>query len=298
MPSNEILSVHDLSLALCRNQSVIPLVSNLSFSLRPNRVMGLIGESGCGKSLTCLAIMGLLPENIQPSGGEIRVNGRQLTDMTPSEKTDFRGKTAAIILQNPMSCFDSVFKIRHHFYETLTSHGEKNPARRLDVSRHALLDVGFEHPDEILDLYPFQMSGGMLQRIMIAMAVMMNVSLLIADEPTTDLDVVSQARILDLLAQMRDRHGMAILLVTHDLSVVARLADDLTVMKEGRVVESGPLATLFHAGQHPYTRALITAHLSMYDDRLQQLLGPAAPKNAAQAIRQGETHECVGTEEN
>lgn len=282
MSSETILSVQKVSLVLYEGNQSTRLVEEISFSLRPHRVMGLIGESGCGKSLTCLAIMGLLPKNIHIEGGKIRVNGREFSEMSPSEKCDFRGKRAAMILQNPMSCFDSVFKIRHHFFETLLSHGEKNPAKLLESSRHALLEVGFEDPDAILDLYPFQMSGGMLQRIMVALAVMMKVSLLIADEPTTDLDVVSQAKILDLLERMRDRHGMAILLVTHDLSVAARMADDLTVMKGGRVVEEGPISDLFHDSRHPYTQALLGAHFAMYGDRLQQLLsltGQSAPKN-------------------
>ena len=299
MSSRDLLSVKDVSLVLRHKKQSIRLVDRINFSLQPNRVMGLIGESGCGKSLTCLGIMGLLPKNIQIEGGEILVNGRCVADMGPSEKNAFRGKTAAMILQNPMSCFDSVFKIRHHFFETLASHGEKSSKKMLESSRTALLDVGFDNPDEILDLYPFQMSGGMLQRIMVALALMMKVSLLIADEPTTDLDVVSQAGILDLLARMRDRHGMAILLVTHDLSVVARLADDLTVMKGGAVVESGPIRTIFEAARHPYTQSLLKAHLSMYGDSLQHALNmtvPADAPNPEEPTRQGEVHECVGVE--
>jgi nickel transport system ATP-binding protein len=188
-----------------------------------------------------------------------------------------------MILQNPMSCFDSVFKIRHHFRETLASHGSDGREQSLQAARQALAAVGFDSPDDILDLYPFQMSGGMLQRVMVALALMMNVSLLIADEPTTDLDVVSQARILTLLAGMRRDHGMSILLVTHDLSVIARSADDVAVMKDGVIVESGPVRTIFEHGRHAYTQALLKAHQSLYGPRLTELLGGAQNRPPASA---------------
>ena len=272
MTNQEILAVRDLSLEL-RTGPRQQLVKGVSFTLKRQKVLGLVGQSGCGKSLTCLAVMGLLPPVVRQVSGEILVDGLKFRDMPPGEVRSLRGKKAAMILQNPMSCFDSVFTIKHHFRETLASHGLGDRAQAVEAARQALVEVGFDNPDEILGLYPFQMSGGMLQRVMVALALMMKVSLLIADEPTTDLDVVSQARILNLLAAMRRDHGMSILLVTHDLSVIARSADDVAVMKDGAIVESGPVETIFNHGRHPYTQALLKAHWSLYGTRLTELLG-------------------------
>lgn len=270
--SNTRLSVENLSLSLGSGKTERLLVKEVSFSVNQDEIMGLIGESGCGKSLSCLAVMGLLPNGIRQVSGDICLDGRPLRDLDEAEIRAFRGRKAAMILQNPMSCFDSVFTIRHHFKETLASHGFKPrevTAERLDA---ALVEVGFDRPRDILDLYPFQMSGGMLQRVMVALALTMNVSLLIADEPTTDLDVVSQARILDLLAGVRERHGVSILLVTHDLSVIARLADKVAVMQNGEIVESGRVGDIFTQNRHPYTQALMQAHLSLYGPALNRFM--------------------------
>ncbi len=271
--THSVLSVNNLSLSLNSGEEKTKLVKKISFSIQPQQIMGLIGESGCGKSLTCLAVMGLLPKNITQVGGEITVGQDVLSNLTQSEIRSLRGSKVAMILQNPMSCFDSVFKIKHHFKETLASKKNGDQKKFMDISRAALIEVGFENPDEILDLYPFQMSGGMLQRVMVSLALVMNASLLIADEPTTDLDVVSQARILDLLARMRRRHGISILLITHDLSVIARLADHVSVMTKGSIVESADVETIFNQPVHDYTKALLNAHFSLYGPKLTRLLG-------------------------
>lgn len=269
MTASELLTVKNLSLALKKGQR--PLVENLSFTLAENRVLGLIGESGSGKSLTCLAVMGLLPAIIRQTGGDILFRGKSLKNLPEPRMRAMRGKTMAMILQNPMSCFDAVFTIRHHFMETLLSHeslGKKTLDRRMG---DALTAVGFDRPDRILDLYPFQMSGGMLQRVMVALVLLMKVPLLIADEPTTDLDVVSQTRILDVLENISAEYNMAILLVTHDLGVIARLSDEVAVMKKGKIVDYGHVDALFQSqgNRHPYTQALMKAHFSLYDRQLE-----------------------------
>jgi nickel transport system ATP-binding protein len=169
-----------------------------------------------------------------------------------------------MILQNPMSCFDPIATIRSHFIETLSSHGLGDSDRVMRQAEESLTEVGFPNPHEILGLYPFQMSGGMLQRVMIALALSLRAPLLIADEPTTDLDVMSQARILDLLRTLRDRHEMGILLVTHDLGVVARLADAVAVMEEGEIVETGSATQIFSEPLHPFTKMLLKAHFGLY----------------------------------
>ncbi|WP_419660668.1 NikD: Nickel ABC transporter, ATP-binding protein [Desulfosarcina variabilis str. Montpellier] len=268
MKDTHLLKVDGLSLCLKTGQQARQVVDNLSFTLQANRILGLIGESGCGKSLTCLAVMRLLPRAIQQTCGTIEFDEQSIDALPFSRMRTIRGRALAMIMQNPMSCFDAVFTVGEHFKETLASHPDKDSRgdeERIHDSLHA---VGFNDPQSILGLYPFQMSGGMLQRAMVALALMMNVKLLIADEPTTDLDVIAQAKVLDLLDTIRDAHGMAILLVTHDLGVIARLADDVAVMQEGQIIETGIAAEIFETSRHPYTRELINAHLELYDHRL------------------------------
>ena len=260
---NPVLEVYHLQVSLQDGQRI--LVKDISLSLTRGRVLGLIGESGCGKSLTCLSILGLLPANVRRTAGEIRIQGRAVHALPPSELRKLRGSSVAMILQNPMSCLDPVFTIRYHFQETLSSHGFDRSGTDRDEVLEALRSVGFPDPKTILDLYPFQMSGGMLQKVMIAVALLMGAPLLVADEPTTDLDVVAQANILTLMEAMRKRQNVGILLVTHDLSVIARLADDVAVMRQGEIVERGPVGDLFVNPRHPYSRALLQAHFSLYD---------------------------------
>lgn len=272
MSAKELLTVENLTLTLNTENGPAHLVENLSFSLAENQVLGLIGESGSGKSLTCLAVMGLLPGVVRQTGGDILFRGKSLKGLPDSRMRALRGKTLAMILQNPMSCFDAVFTIRHHFKETLLSH-ERLGKKALGIRvMDALTAVGFDRPDRILDLYPFQMSGGMLQRVMVALALLMKVPLLIADEPTTDLDVVSQTRILDVLENIREAYNMAILLVTHDLGVIARLSDEVAVMQNGKIVDRGRADIMFHSrgSRHPYTQALMKAHFDLYDRQLER----------------------------
>lgn len=273
-----------------------PLVGPVDLTVERGQVVCLVGPSGCGKSLTCMALLGMLPDGVARTAGTIRVNG-QTVDRQPPEGHAahgalperlrlLRGRGAAYVLQNPASCFDPVFTIGAHFQETLAAHlpaapkDGPNGTRRPDwhtAALAALREVGFDDAQAILRHYPFQMSGGMLQRVMIALALVLDVPLLIADEPTTDLDLPSQAHVLDLLDQVRRTRNMAILLVTHDLSVAARMADRMAVMRHGRVVEQGDVHELFNAPRHPYTRALLAAHHRLYGLR-PPLAGGAAPQ--------------------
>jgi nickel transport system ATP-binding protein len=271
MEHQALLAVDQLSLCIESGRRQRQVVDDLSLFLHKNRILGLIGESGCGKSLTCLALMGLLPKVVKQTGGAIRFKGQAIHGLPFARMRTIRGNTMAMIMQNPMSCFDAVFTLRHHFMETIASHkhpGDGHADTRIKEALHA---VGFDEPDAILDLYPFQLSGGMLQRAMVALALMMQVQVLIADEPTTDLDVVSQAKILDLLAHVRDTHQMAVLLVTHDLGVIARLADDVAVMYQGRIVETGDVTAIFDRTSHPYTGELMAAHFNLYGQRLERI---------------------------
>lgn len=260
-----LLEIDNLRVAVagpgCKHQ---PLVDDVSLTVSRGQVTGLIGESGCGKSLTCLAVMDLLPPALCRSGGSIRLAGDAQAKSTPALlQACFRGRRAAMVLQNPMSCFDAIFTVGHHIRETLAAHGMK-PKAWCERVRATLADLGFEQPDEILSAYPFQLSGGMLQRVMVSLALLLEAELLIADEPTTDLDVIVQARILDLLDQLRREKNVGVLLVTHDLSVIARLAGQVAVMQNGRIIESGPVRRIFAGASQPYTRDLLAAHFSLY----------------------------------
>ncbi|BFR47281.1 ABC transporter ATP-binding protein [Nitratidesulfovibrio sp. HK-II] len=246
-----------------------PLVGPVDLTVERGQVVCLVGPSGCGKSLTCMALLGMLPEGVVRAAGSIRVAGQAVDGAPPERLRLLRGRNAAYVLQNPASCFDPVFTIGAHFQETLAAHlpdaatGDSRTGWR-KAALSALREVGFADADAILRHYPFQMSGGMLQRVMIALALMLDVELLIADEPTTDLDLPSQALVLDLLDQVRRTRNTAILLVTHDLSVAARMADHMAVMRHGRVVEQGDARALFAAPRHPYTQALLAAHHRLY----------------------------------
>ncbi len=240
-----------------------PLVDGVSLVVIQGQVTGLIGESGCGKSLTCLAVMGLLPRNMRQSGGRVAVSGAQLDELACGHTRCFRGRKAAMVLQNPMSCFDPVFTIGRHIRETLKAHGMFWSACQ-DRVRSTLGELGFDNPDEVLSAYPFQLSGGMLQRVMVSLALLLEAELLIADEPTTDLDVIVQARILDLIDRLRREKNVGVLLVTHDLSVIARLADQVAVMQSGRIIETGGVGDIFVRPKQDYTKALLSAHFSLY----------------------------------
>lgn len=256
--SRELLRVESLRLAAGEGSDERTLVTDVSFSVHEGRVTALIGSSGSGKSLSCLASLGLLPPGVRRTGGRVSLCGRDLDGLGPAEHRQMLGREAALIMQNPMSCFDPLHTIESHFRETLAAH-EKG---RFQAERctEVLARVGFEQPREILPLFPFEMSGGMLQRVMIALALLLGARLLVADEPTTDLDVVSQARILNILDDLCREQGLGILLVTHDLSILARLAREAYVMHQGAVVEQGDVSAIFASPRHAVTRDLLCAH--------------------------------------
>lgn len=264
MTCTSVLTVKDLHIALEKGEALYPLVKGLSFAVGRGEVLGLIGQSGCGKSITCLSLLDLLPAGLRRTRGEVWLNGTSISQLTAPDLRSHRGQGAAMILQNPMSCFNPIVRIRHHFLETLDSHRLTDPDRGMQRVRESLDEMGFTNPEEILGLYPFQMSGGMLQRVMIALALSLEAPLLIADEPTTDLDVLSQDRILNLLRGLRDKHEMGILLVTHDLGVIASLADTVAVMEDGEIVETGSVAQIFSEPVHPFTKMLLKAHFGLY----------------------------------
>lgn len=250
------LSVEDLDIVALRGHRPRPIVDGMGFTLEAGRVFALVGASGCGKSATCLGMQDALPPGLKRTGGQARVDGR------PVPFVELRGRVVATVLQNPRTAFNPILSMRQHGREIRPGGQGGRVADAAIVD--AFAEVGLDEPARVMDLYPFQMSGGMLQRAMIALAVLADAPFLVADEPTTDLDLVSQARVLDLLEDLVGRRGIGVLLVTHDMSVVARLADSAVVVDAGRIVEDGPVEALFARPTHRATRALMAAHRALY----------------------------------
>ncbi|MDP9835299.1 nickel transport system ATP-binding protein [Neorhizobium huautlense] len=233
------------------------LVDDLSLAVQQGRILALVGASGSGKSMTCSAALGVLPPGVTMAAGRVTI------DDVPYGATALRGRHVASIMQNPRSAFNPVRTMRDHAAETLRALGTMG-ADAEDRIAHCMQAAGLEEVKAVLSLHPFEMSGGMLQRMMIALALLGDAPFLFADEPTTDLDLVVQMRILELLEKLVEERRLGVLLVTHDMGVVARLADDVAVLDHGRLVEQAPVMTIFHQPGHPVTRMLVNAHLSLY----------------------------------
>jgi oligopeptide/dipeptide ABC transporter ATP-binding protein len=253
-----LLEVKGLRTEFRSGGSSFPAVDGISFSLAPGETLGIVGESGCGKSVTSLSIMRLVPN---PPGkitaGEIRLEGRNLLDLPEGDMRAVRGDDIAMIFQEPMTSLNPVQTVGEQIVEAVQLHRSLSAADARARALEMLQLVKIPSPGTRLDEYPHQLSGGMRQRVMIAMALACDPKLLIADEPTTALDVTIQAQILDLLRDLRERTGAAIMLITHDLGVVAELAHRVIVMYSGRIVEEAPVGLLFADPQHPYTLGLL-----------------------------------------
>ncbi len=252
------LRIDRLTVTAAHGDHAHTLVRDVSLTLNAGEILALVGGSGSGKSMTCAGAQGVLPQ------GVIRRAGRVLVDGQEVPAAALRGRIVATVLQNPRSAFNPVRTMADHAREVLRV-AKAAPADDAQAIRSAFAEVGLENPDHVAGLYAFEMSGGMLQRAMIAMALLSGAPFLFADEPTTDLDLVVQARILDLLADLRQRRRLGVLLVTHDMGVVARLADRVAVMEAGRIVEEAPAGRIFAAPAHPATQALVAAHLKLYE---------------------------------
>jgi len=253
----------------------IAAVDGVSLSVSSGRTLGLVGESGCGKSVTALSIMGLLPRAGRISGGEIRFEGVDLAALPPAAMRELRGDRIAMIFQEPMTSLNPAFTVGEQIVEGIVRHRDLSREAARALALDMLRRVHIPSPDRRFDDYPHRLSGGMRQRVMIAMALACEPKLLIADEPTTALDVTIQAQILDLMRMLREETGAAIILITHDLGVVAELADDVAVMYAGRIVERARAAALFAEPQHPYTIGLLGSipRLDLEQDRLAAIEG-------------------------
>jgi oligopeptide/dipeptide ABC transporter ATP-binding protein len=258
--TDPVLSVRDLQTHFFTRDGVVRAVDGVSFEVEEGRVLGIVGESGCGKSVTALSIMGLIPKPpAKIVGGEVLWQGRDLTELAERELEDVRGKEIAMIFQDPMTSLNPTLTIGTQLTETIRRHEDVSRAAARVRAAELLDEVGIPNPKQRLDDYPHRLSGGMRQRVMIAIAISCDPALLIADEPTTALDVTVQAQILDLLEDLRRSHDMAMILITHDMGVVAEAADDVLVMYAGQIVEQAPVLELFDHPEHPYTEALLGA---------------------------------------
>ncbi len=263
-----LLEVRHLTTAFRTERGEFNAVEDVSFEVAPGEVLGIVGESGSGKSVTALTILGLLPQPpARIAGGEVRFEGRVLTGLSETALRRVRGAGIGMVFQEPMTSLNPVFSIGEQMMETLRAH-ERLSAREQHRRAIDMLDrVGIPSAARRLDDYPHQLSGGQRQRVMIAMALVCKPRLLIADEPTTALDVTIQAQILDLLTELRDEYGMGVVIITHNMGVIAETADRVLVMYAGRVVEQAPVERLFDAPAHPYTRSLLGCVPSLTHDR-------------------------------
>ena len=253
-----LLQIQNLRTYFHTDEHTVKAVDDLSVEIQEGKTLGIVGESGSGKSVTSLSVMKLLSQTAQIESGSISFLGRDLVRLPEPEMRRIRGKEISMIFQEPMTSLNPVYTVGFQVMEALTLHQgiSKNEARKRTIQ---LFDeVGIPEPDQRVDSYPHEMSGGQKQRVMIAMALSCNPKLLIADEPTTALDVTIQAQILDILRELRDRRGMSILFITHDLGVVAEIADDVAVMFRGKLVEYGSVLEIFSTPKHPYTRGLLS----------------------------------------
>ncbi len=256
-----LLKVENLHTYFETDKGTVKAVQGVSFELEKGRTLGIVGESGSGKSQTAMSILRLFEDNQKIYEGSIQYDGKELTQMSEKELRDIRGNEISMIFQEPMTSLNPVFTVKKQLNEAILLHQDVSKKEASELSLQMLEAVRIQDPKRILNAYPFQLSGGMSQRVMIAMALACNPKLLIADEPTTALDVIIQADILKLMNDLKHDLGTSIIFISHDLGVVSQMADDVIVMIHGKVVEKAPIEKIFKKPVHPYTRILISAFM-------------------------------------
>ncbi|MFD1038418.1 ABC transporter ATP-binding protein [Virgibacillus byunsanensis] len=272
---NTVLEVNNIKTKVRSDREEFSIIEDVSFHIDKGETVGIVGESGCGKSITALSIMGLLPKNAEVVEGEINLNGTNLLNLNKDSYRKLRGKDMAMIFQDPMTSLNPVYTVGFQIYELLKLHSNLSNRAAKEKAINMLKLVGIPRPDEVVNEYPHQLSGGMRQRVMIAMGLACDPGLLIADEPTTALDVTIQAQILELMKKIQFEFEMSILFITHDLGVVAETCDRVVVMYAGQVVEEAEVETLFAEPKHPYTKGLMasTPKIGEHKDRLNTIEG-------------------------
>ncbi|MDR9439686.1 MAG: ABC transporter ATP-binding protein [Halomonas sp.] len=257
--TDTLLSLRHLSIALPHGADRALAVEDVSYDVARGEIMCVVGESGSGKSMAANALMGLLPKGVRATAGEVVFDGQDLLQLTEKEHRALRGLRIGMIFQEPMTALNPLMRVGAQIGEVFEAHNRLTPSERQTRALQLLTEVGIPQPEKAIRAYPFELSGGQRQRVMIAMALALEPELLIADEPTTALDVTTQAQILDLIGDLQRRHGMAVMFITHDFGVVAEIATRVCVMREGRIVELGEAREVLEHPRHAYTRALIEA---------------------------------------
>ena len=255
--SEKLLSVQDLHTSFFTDAGEVQAVNGVSFDLDPGEILGIVGESGSGKSVTAYSIMQILADTGKITGGKILYKGQDLSTWSEKQMQSFRGKNCSIIFQDPMTSLNPVFTIGSQLKEAVVLHTTRRGAEADGRVKELLELVGINEPEKRMKQYPFELSGGMRQRVMIAMALACEPDILIADEPTTALDVTIQAQILELIQDLQKKMGMAVILVTHDLGVIADMCDNIVVMYGGRICERGTAREIFYHPRHEYTKGLL-----------------------------------------
>ena len=270
--NKNLVEVKNLEVSFFTYAGEVKAVRGISYNLKPGEVMGIVGESGSGKSVSSYGLMGLIPEPGKVIGGQILFEGRDVTAMSEKELLKIRGKDISMIFQDPMTSLNPLFTIGNQIEESLRKHTSLDKDQRQKRMVELLTLVGINQPEKRLKQYPHEFSGGMRQRVMIAMALACDPKLLIADEPTTALDVTIQAQILELLKELKDKIHMGIVFITHDLGVVSDICDSISVMYAGTIVESGSSDQIFYEPRHPYTWGLLASVPKIDTDEHQRLI--------------------------
>ena len=259
MQNHKLMEIKDLKVSFFTPAGEVKAVGGISYDLNYGEVMGIVGESGSGKSVQAYSVMGLLQSPGKVIGGSICFDGRDVLSLTSEEMQDFRGNAVSMIFQNPMTCLNPVYTVGNQLMEAMLCHGGVTKAEARAKSIQMLELVGINNPERRMRQYPHELSGGMRQRIMIAMGLICDPKMLIADEPTTALDVTIQAQIIELMKDIQKKTGMAIVFITHNLGVVAEICDRVSVMYAGRIVEQGTAEDIFYRPRHPYTLGLLNS---------------------------------------
>jgi peptide/nickel transport system ATP-binding protein len=262
-----LLSVERLRVEFPTRRGLLVAVDDVSFAIAPGEVLGVVGESGAGKSLTGAAIIGLIDPPGRIGAGQVLLDGRRIDNLPAEAMRRVRGREIGAVFQDPLTSLNPLYTIGRQLIETITTHLDMSPGQARQRALDLLAEVGISAPKRRIDHYPHQFSGGMRQRVVIALALAAKPKLIIADEPTTALDVSIQAQIIALLKRLCRDHGTAVMLITHDMGVIAETADRVAVMYAGRIVEIGPVADVIHQPRHPYTRGLMGSIPSIVDER-------------------------------
>jgi len=275
MPMEPLLEVRNLSVAFPTRRGTLKALNEVSFSIAPGEILGVVGESGAGKSLTGASIIGLLEPPGRISGGEIYLSGRRIDNLSDEEMRRVRGREIGAVFQDPLTSLNPLYTVGHQLAETIVTHLDMSWAQARTRAIELLASTGIPAAKERIDHYPHQFSGGMRQRVVIALALAAEPKLVVADEPTTALDVSIQAQIIELLKKLCREHGASVMLITHDMGVIAETADRVAVMYAGRVVEIGPVSEVIHHPNHPYSSGLMGSipTLDAHVERLVQIDG-------------------------